>query len=79
MDLHYIQRDNEKFVKIKEHILLWQDSPNKSEETEVKTAVARLTDEENLIGDGSQECALPTFKGSHSDLKTVTGDSVGPP
>ncbi|XP_062618496.1 M-phase inducer phosphatase-like [Saccostrea cucullata] len=57
--------------------LSFEDSPLvRAEETEVKTAVARLTDEENLIGDGSQECSLPTIRGKHSDLKTITGDTV---
>lgn len=55
-----------------------QDSPqfSTSGEMDVKTAVARLTDEENLIGDGSQECALPTIRGKQSDLKSITGDTV---
>lgn len=58
--------------------LSFGDSPqfSTSGEMDVKTAVARLTDEENLIGDGSQECALPTIRGKHSDLKSITGDTV---
>ena len=56
---------------------LKQDSPcTASAEIDVKRAVARLTDEENLIGDGSQQCALPTIRGKHSDLRTITADTV---
>lgn len=66
---------NSILTKLKQFI---QDSPqfSTSGELDVKTAVARLTDEENLIGDGSQECALPTIQGKHSDLKSITGDTV---
>ncbi|XP_078331094.1 M-phase inducer phosphatase-like [Crassostrea virginica] len=57
--------------------LSFGDSPcTASAEIDVKRAVARLTDEENLIGDGSQKCALPTIWGKHSDLKTITADTV---
>lgn len=60
-----------------ELMYLKQDSPcTASAEIDVKRAVARLSDEENLIGDGSQKCALPTIWGKHSDLKTITADTV---
>ena len=46
------------------------------EESVVKSAVSRLVEQRNLIGDGSTSFSLPVIPGKHSDLKSVTCHTV---
>lgn len=45
-------------------------------EMDVKIVVVWLIDEENFIGDGSQECVLFIIWGKYSDFKFIIGDIV---
>ncbi|XP_062611440.1 M-phase inducer phosphatase 1-like [Saccostrea cucullata] len=46
------------------------------DQDEIKAVVGRMVDASDLIGDGSQTCSLPTIPGKHSDLKSITNDTV---
>ena len=35
-----------------------------------------MVEESDLIGDGTQTCSLPTIPGKHSDLKSITNQTV---
>ncbi|XP_067656514.1 M-phase inducer phosphatase-like [Haliotis asinina] len=43
---------------------------------DMKTAVEKMQNQDDLIGDGSQNHSLPTIKGRHKDLKSVTPHTV---
>jgi len=43
---------------------------------DVKTAVNRLVEEENLTGDGCNSLCLPIVRGKHQDLKSITPQTV---
>lgn len=43
---------------------------------DVETAVSRLSQSEDLIADGSGKFCLPTVKGQHPDLKSISADTV---
>ncbi|XP_021357822.1 M-phase inducer phosphatase-like [Mizuhopecten yessoensis] len=42
------------------------------ESRDVKTAVNRLVEEEDLVGDGTDTFCLPTIRGKHQDLKSIS-------
>lgn len=42
----------------------------------VKTIVNRFEADNDLIADGSSAYCLPTIKGKHSDLKSITPETV---
>ncbi|KAL5016402.1 hypothetical protein ScPMuIL_005991 [Solemya velum] len=56
------------------------DIPNPADIREdaltVKIAVNRLTHEDDLIADGSRTYTLPTIPGKHSDLKSITPETL---
>ena len=39
-------------------------------------AVDKLSTKEELVADGSRDYSLPTIPGKHSDLKTISSDTV---
>ncbi|XP_060066571.1 cdc25-like protein phosphatase twine [Ylistrum balloti] len=43
---------------------------------DVKAAVNRFVDEEDLIGDGTNTCCLPTVRGKHQDLKSISSNTM---
>ncbi|XP_069141000.1 M-phase inducer phosphatase-like [Argopecten irradians] len=43
---------------------------------DVKDAVNRLVEEEDLIGDGTDTFCLPTIRGKHQDLKSISADTM---
>ncbi|XP_069141028.1 M-phase inducer phosphatase-like [Argopecten irradians] len=43
---------------------------------DVKDAVNRLVEEEDLIGDGKDTFCLPTIRGKHQDLKSISADTM---
>ncbi|XP_069141026.1 M-phase inducer phosphatase 2-like [Argopecten irradians] len=43
---------------------------------DVKNAVNRLVEEEDLIGDGKDTFCLPTIRGKHQDLKSISADTM---
>nr|XP_022336082.1 M-phase inducer phosphatase-like [Crassostrea virginica] len=46
------------------------------DDDEIKAVVGRMVEESNLTGDGSQTCSLPTIPGKHSDLRSITNETV---
>ncbi|XP_061179615.1 M-phase inducer phosphatase-like [Saccostrea echinata] len=59
--------------------LSFGDCPRKSpptDQSEVLQFVERVTQEEDLVGDGSATHSLPTIPGKHADLKSVTNETV---
>lgn len=53
---------------------LSQTTPSSMQD--VETAVSRLSQSEDLIADGSGKFCLPTVKGQHPDLKSISSDTV---
>ncbi|KAK3087563.1 hypothetical protein FSP39_007556 [Pinctada imbricata] len=54
-----------------------QDTPLPvQKEAEVISAVHRLTETDDVTGDGSRTCCLPTIIGKHNDLKNISNDTV---
>ncbi|XP_052249005.1 M-phase inducer phosphatase 1-like isoform X2 [Dreissena polymorpha] len=45
-------------------------------EAMIKSALARQADEPDLVGDCSRTYCLPTFKGKHDDLKSISGETL---
>lgn len=45
-------------------------------EAMIKSAVSRMSEEPDLIGDSSKACILPTMRGKHQDLKTISPETV---
>ncbi|XP_069141029.1 M-phase inducer phosphatase-like [Argopecten irradians] len=43
---------------------------------DVKDVVNRLAEEEDLIGDGTDKFCLPTIRGKHQDLKSISADTM---
>ena len=43
---------------------------------EIKTVVERLVTEQRLIADGSRDHILPTIPGKHSDLKSISPETM---
>jgi hypothetical protein len=46
-------------------------------QSEAQQFVERMSQEEDVVGDGSATHCLPTISGQHADLKSVTNDTVG--
>lgn len=57
-----------------------QNSPQHSEETGRPDTIIRALDQfetnTGLVADGSRDYSLPTIPGKHSDLKTISCDTV---
>ncbi|XP_056006638.1 M-phase inducer phosphatase-like [Ostrea edulis] len=47
-----------------------------TDQSDVQQFVERVTQEENLVGDGSAAFSLPTIPGKHADLKSITNNTV---
>ncbi|XP_033757310.1 M-phase inducer phosphatase-like [Pecten maximus] len=59
--------------------LSFGDMSMTSQETranDVRDAVDRLVEEEDLIGDGTDTFCLPTIRGKHQDLKSISADTM---
>uniref|UniRef100_K1QJR9 M-phase inducer phosphatase n=1 Tax=Magallana gigas TaxID=29159 RepID=K1QJR9_MAGGI len=52
------------------------ESQSTSEQNEVVEFIERVSQEEDLVGDGSTSHSLPTIPGKHADLKSITTDTV---
>jgi hypothetical protein len=48
----------------------------RSENVDVKDVVHRLSTDEDVIADGSSPYILPTIAGKHSDLKSISPETV---
>ncbi|KAK3088038.1 hypothetical protein FSP39_013785, partial [Pinctada imbricata] len=46
------------------------------QEAEVISAVNRLAEKDDVTGDATRTCCLPTIVGKHKDLKNITNDTV---
>ncbi|XP_021357838.1 M-phase inducer phosphatase-like [Mizuhopecten yessoensis] len=47
-----------------------------SRSRDVKTAVNRLVEEDDLVGDGTDTFCLPTIRGNHQDLKSISAHTM---
>ena len=54
---------------------LFQDSPQTSTRKVIQ-AVDKLTSQQQLIADGSRDYTLPTIPGKHSDLRSISADTM---
>lgn len=52
------------------------ESQSTAEQNEVVEFIERVSQEEDLVGDGSTSHSLPTIPGKHADLKSITTDTV---
>ena len=52
-----------------------QESPAVEMQSIIR-AVDKLSTKEELVADGSRDYSLPTIPGKHSDLKTISADTV---
>lgn len=52
------------------------ESQSTAEQNEVVVFIERVSQEEDLVGDGSTSHSLPTIPGKHADLKSITTDTV---
>ena len=55
--------------------MTFQPSPA-SEIHSIIQAVDKLSTKEELVADGSRDYSLPTIQGKHSDLKTISSETV---
>jgi len=62
---------------INNRILAFLQPENVSRNTEgIKSMVQRLSTDTDVIADGSKPYTLPTISGKHSDLKSITPQTV---
>ena len=54
---------------------LLQDSDIKND-TDIISVVERLATKQNLVADGTRDYILPTIPGKHSDLKSISAETL---
>ncbi|OWF41040.1 M-phase inducer phosphatase 2-like [Mizuhopecten yessoensis] len=54
----------------------WSMTSLERRANDVKAVVNRLVEEEDLVGDGTDTFCLPTIKGRHQDLKSISANTM---